>query len=230
MIYGIIPARLDSTRLPRKLLLAETGKPLIQHTWESVCRAKSLDAVIVATDSEEIAAAVLAFGGRVEMTGRHNSGTDRVAEVARGLPDADLIVNIQGDEPEIDPGHIDKLAGFMLGDEAYQIGTLATPLEDPSPESVVKVVCTTKNRAVYFSRQPIPTGGPWLQHIGVYAFRPIVLPHFAAIGPQPLEQSERLEQLRWREWGFPILVITVDSHATGIDTPEDYWAFVERNR
>ena len=128
-VYGIIPARLQSSRLPEKLLLAETGKPLLQYTWEQACRAKSLAAVIVATDSEEIARAVRGFGGRVEMTGEHPSGTDRVAEVVRrSCRDADIVVNIQGDEPEIDPQYIDLLVKTLTEHPGSEMSTLATPI------------------------------------------------------------------------------------------------------
>lgn len=158
--YGIIPARLASTRLPRKLLLSETSKPLLQHTWESAMRARSLAQVIVATDSDEIAHTVQQFGGRVEMTGEHPSGTDRIAEVARRCSSkVDLFVNIQGDEPEIEPGCIDLLVQLMEENPQAEMATLATPFRrkaDLESPSCVKVVCSPEGRALYFSRLPIP--------------------------------------------------------------------------
>lgn len=159
-VVGIIPARLQSSRLPRKLLLDQTGKPLIQYTWEAACRADALSEVIVATDSAQIAAVVREFGGRCEMTGEHASGTDRVAEVVRrSCPEADMLVNIQGDEPEIDPSQIDVLVTTLLDHPSAEMATLATPIttaavrDDPS---CTKVVCAADGRALYFSRSPIP--------------------------------------------------------------------------
>ncbi|MBW3539762.1 MAG: NTP transferase domain-containing protein, partial [Planctomycetes bacterium] len=142
---GIIPARLASSRLPRKLLLAETGRPLIQYAWEAACRANALDEVLVAADCEEIAAAVRRFGGRAELTGEHASGTDRVAEVVRrACPDAELIVNLQGDEPEMDPANIDRLVETLRRHPTAEMATLATPILDADElraHSCVKVVC-----------------------------------------------------------------------------------------
>ena len=151
-VYGLIPARLQSTRLPRKLLLSETGRPLIQYVWEQTLLAKSLDDVIVATDSPEIAAAVKSFGGRCELTGEHPSGTDRIAEVVRRcLPDADLVVNIQGDEPEINPANIDALVATLQQEPAAEMATLSTPLktlEQVQATSCVKVVRAADGRAL----------------------------------------------------------------------------------
>ncbi len=159
-VYGLIPARLQSSRLPRKLLLSETGKPLLQYTWEAACRATSLAGVIIATDSPEIVDAVSEFGGRCELTGEHPSGTDRIAEVVRrSCLDADAVVNIQGDEPEIDPSNIDAVVAALAADPNSEMATLATPildrrqLEDPS---CTKVVIAEDGRALYFSRLPIP--------------------------------------------------------------------------
>jgi 3-deoxy-manno-octulosonate cytidylyltransferase (CMP-KDO synthetase) len=157
---GLIPARLASSRLPGKLLLSATGRPLIQYTWEAARRARSLADVIVATDSPEIAQAVRAFGGRAELTGDHASGTDRIAEVVRRcIPRADIIVNIQGDEPEIDPASIDTLVETLAARPAAETATLATPIrtvEDLRAPSCVKVVRAADGRALYFSRAPIP--------------------------------------------------------------------------
>lgn len=157
---GIIPARLESTRLPGKLLLARTGKPLIQYVWEAAKRAQSLEEVIVATNSAEIAKTVIAFGGRAELTGEHPSGTDRVADVVRRCgEDAEIVVNLQGDEPELDPEHIDRLVESLKRNPDDEMATLATPLTsaaDVRNPNCVKVVCAADGRAVYFSRSPIP--------------------------------------------------------------------------
>ena len=222
---GMIPARLQSSRLPRKLLLAETGKPLIRHTWEAASRAKCLSAVLVATDSAEIAEVVRSFGGRCELTGEHASGTDRIAEVVRRCcPDVDIVVNIQGDEPEIDPAHIDRLADTLAQDGSAEMATLATPitsraeLDDPS---CTKVVCATGGRALYFSRATIPhcrdvnpdellgSDSPWLLHLGVYAYRRDDLLRLTELPPSRLERLEKLEQLRALEAGFSIQVAVV---------------------
>ena len=241
-VAGLIPARLQSSRLPRKLLLDETGKPLIQYTWEAACRAESLDEVIVATDSRQIAETVRGFGGRAEMTGDHPSGTDRIAEIARRCcSDAESLVNIQGDEPEIDPAQIDVLVKLLIDNPASQMATLATPIAgiaDRDDPACVKVVCAADGRALYFSRAPIPfvrDGGshslwPWLLHLGIYAYRRDFLLRLAELPPSRLEQLEKLEQLRALEAGASIQVGIVDHRAVGIDTPEDYARFVERER
>lgn len=158
--YGVIPARLASSRLPGKLLLAETGKPLIQYAWEAASRAAALDEVLIATDSPEIADAARRFGARVEPTGEHPSGTDRIAEVVRRCcQDADIVVNVQGDEPELDPAAIDKVVALLRGRPDVEMATLATPIRDLATlndRSCVKVVCAADGRALYFSRLPIP--------------------------------------------------------------------------
>ena len=241
---GIIPARLSSSRLLGKLLLAQTGKPLIQYTWEAACRAGSLDELIVATDSPEIADAVRGFGGRAEMTGDHASGTDRIAEVARRCcPGAEILVNIQGDEPEIQPAQIDLLVATLLENPHAEMATLATPMTnaaDPSDPSCVKVVCAADGRALYFSRSPIPfirdadpqpaspLESPWLLHLGIYAYRRNFLLQLTKWPPSRLERLEKLEQLRALEAGASIQVAIVDHAAVGIDTPEDYARFVQR--
>ncbi len=199
--YIVIPARLESTRLPRKLLLRETGKPLIQHTYEAACRATRPLGVCVAADHEEIAAAVRAFGGHVEMTDPHApSGTDRVAEVARHLTDAEIIVNVQGDEPEIAGSAIDLAIELLEANPTAVMSTLATPirsreqLEDPA---CVKVVFDANGRAMYFSRSPIPHARQWddsllaadpphfYQHVGLYAYRREFLLQLAEMKPSP---------------------------------------------
>ena len=245
-IIGIIPARLHSTRLPRKLLLAESGKPLLQYTYEAARRAASLSEVIVAADSGEIAAAVRAFGGRCELTGEHPSGTDRIAEIARRLDaSTEMLVNIQGDEPEIDPLLIDRLVETLAAHPQAQMATLAAPVtrrEERDAPSCVKVVCADDGRALYFSRSTIPfvrdadpdtlllERSPWLRHIGLYAYRRDFLLRLTDLPPSPLEQLEKLEQLRALEAGAVIQVAVVEHHSVGIDTAEDYARFVERCR
>lgn len=253
-IIGIIPARLESSRLPRKLLLNETGKPLIQHTWESAKSCESLDELYIATDSQEIADAVEAFGGKVLMTGDHPSGTDRIAAAVKSIDsesiDPELVVNIQGDEPEIDPHQISQLVASLKKNPNVEMATLATLIHDAktlNDHGCVKVVCEADGRAMYFSRSPIPhlrdmdvdqyfaeqKDSPvpesiWLMHIGLYAYRTEFLEAFTRMPPSRLEQVEKLEQLRALEAGASIQVEIVGQHSVGIDTPEDYAAFVER--
>lgn len=231
---AIIPARYASTRLPAKPLLKETGKYLIQHVYEQVSRAERLDRVLVATDDKRIADAVRGFGGEAVMTSsEHPSGTDRVAEAAEGL-DAETIINVQGDEPDIDPGLLDGLAELMAA-EGVETATAATPIRDEaslaSPH-VVKVVVNAEGRALYFSRSPIPHGsGPGcepLKHIGVYAYRRDALLKLASLAPVPLERAEKLEQLRALHHGMAMHVILVEEDHLGIDTREEYEAFVKR--
>jgi 3-deoxy-manno-octulosonate cytidylyltransferase (CMP-KDO synthetase) len=244
--YIVIPARLASTRLPRKLLLCETGKPLIQHTYEAAQRAAKAGGLCVAADHEDLAAAVRAFGGNVRMTSPLcASGTDRVAEVARQMPDVELIVNVQGDEPELSGAAIDLLIDLLAQNSQAVMATLATPirrreqLDDPA---CVKVVFDRSGRALYFSRSPIPHAREWhdrllaaepavfYQHIGLYGYRRDFLLQIAGIARTPLEQLENLEQLRVLESGYEIAVGVVDEPTIGIDTPEDYRRFVERTR
>jgi 3-deoxy-manno-octulosonate cytidylyltransferase (CMP-KDO synthetase) len=245
-VYGFIPARLASTRLPRKLLLAETGRSLIQHTWESACRAQSLAEVVVATDSQEIADVVGAFGGRCELTGDYPSGTDRIAAVVRrSFPAAQIVVNIQGDEPEVDPQSIDLLVRLLVEHPEAQMSTLATPIrkrEVRDSPSCVKVVCAAGGRALYFSRSPVPfcrdhdpddllaVDSPWLLHLGLYAYRRAFLMKLTELPVSRLEGLEKLEQLRALEAGATIQVGLVERSAVGIDTPEDYARFVDRHR
>jgi 3-deoxy-manno-octulosonate cytidylyltransferase (CMP-KDO synthetase) len=232
--------------LPRKLLLAETGKPLLQYTWQAACEANSLDEVIVATDSIEIADAVRNFGGRAEMTGEHPSGSDRIAEVAgRCCQDADILVNVQGDEPELDPAQIDVLVDKLANCPSAEMATLAAPLRPASRRhdpARTKVVCSGDGRALYFSRAPIPhwrdaepdvpedLDTPWLLHVGIYAYKRDYLLRLTQLPPSRLEQLEKLEQLRALEDGATIQVAIVEHPAVGIDTPEDYARFVDRQR
>ncbi len=234
---AIIPSRLGSTRLPEKALLHETGKYLVQHVYERVRGARTISRTIVATDHERIAAAVRSFGGEVAMTSpAHPSGTDRVAEVARSVA-ADVIVNVQGDEPEIDAADVDLLVAALVADGDCGIATLATPFRsepDVALASAVKVVLDHGGRALYFSRSPIPHGARVggaplvpLKHRGVYAFRRETLLEVAALPVAPLEQVERLEQLRWLHHGQRLRVVITPRDGLGIDTPEDYRRFVQ---
>ena len=244
--YLVIPARLASTRLPRKLLLRETGKSLIQHTYEAARQARRPVGLCVATDHEEIFREVQAFGGQAVMTDpAAPSGTDRVAEVARGLTNVDIVVNVQGDEPELAGESIDLAIKLLEDDRSAVMSTLATPIrsrrqwEDPA---CVKVVFDSRGRALYFSRSPIPyprerdeglfEADPprFFQHVGLYAYRRDFLLALAAMPPSPLEKLEKLEQLRVLEAGHSIVVGMVDEATFGIDTPEDYRAFVEKSR
>jgi 3-deoxy-manno-octulosonate cytidylyltransferase (CMP-KDO synthetase) len=240
----VIPARLASTRLPRKLLLRETGKSLLQHTYESAQRAALPDGIIVAADHEEIADEVRRFGGEVRMTSPScASGTDRVAEIARDLPEVDIFVNVQGDEPEVSSLAIDTVVRLLVENPDSPMATIANPirtraqLDDPA---CVKVVINSKKLALYFSRSIIPFPRTWsdsylteeppryLQHVGLYAYRRDFLLQLAEMPCSPLEKTESLEQLRVLEAGYSILVGVVDEKSTGIDTPQDYRAFVER--
>lgn len=240
----VIPARHASTRLPGKPLLKQTGKYLIQHVHDRARQARKARAVVVATDDPRIAAAVHAFGGKVAMTRRdHPSGTDRVAEVARSLGD-DIIVNLQGDEPLIDPGSLDLLIGLLERDPAADMATLACPIvsaEQYQNPNCVKVVTDGSDNALYFSRSPIPhvrDGKPdfsarparFLQHVGIYAYRRSFLFRYAATPPAPLEQSEKLEQLRALDMGVRIGVGRVDRPTLGVDTYDDYQRFVTEYR
>jgi 3-deoxy-manno-octulosonate cytidylyltransferase (CMP-KDO synthetase) len=223
--------------------LNETGKYLIQHVYEQAAEARCATDVLVATDDERIFDAVRGFGGRAVMTrADHVSGTDRIAEVAGHLP-ADVIVNLQGDEPQIEPAALDLLAG-LLADPASDMATLAVPITERetylSP-NVVKVVCDDGGRALYFSRSPIPmvrdgepdfTARParFLQHLGVYAYRRAFLLKIAATAPHPLELTEKLEQLRVLGMGGTIRVGIVAHAHRGVDTPADYTDFVRAYR
>lgn len=242
----VIPARLASTRLPRKLLLAETGRPLIQHTYEAASRATLPNGLCVAADHEEIASTVRGFGGHVVMTSPTcASGTDRVAEVARAMPDVEIFVNVQGDEPEISATAIDRAVELLIEQPGAVMSTLATPirtkekLHDPS---CVKVVLDRQGRALYFSRAAIPHAREWndslltsepatfLQHLGLYAYRRDFLLSIAALPRGPLEVVENLEQLRVLHHGYAIAVGVIDEPTIGIDTPDDYAAFVARHQ
>jgi 3-deoxy-manno-octulosonate cytidylyltransferase (CMP-KDO synthetase) len=240
----IIPARFGSTRLPGKPLLRETGKYLIQHVYERASEARCAREVIVATDDQRIAEAVRGFGGRVMMTrADHVSGTDRIAEAAEHLT-AELIVNLQGDEPQFEPAALDLLADLLADDSHLDMATLAVPIADRQTylnPNVVKVVCDSAGKALYFSRSPIPMcrdGEPdfaarparFLQHLGVYAYRREFLLKIATTPSHPLETIEKLEQLRVLATGGAIRVGLVAAAHRGVDTPEDYAAFVQAHR
>lgn len=241
----VIPARMDSTRLPAKMLLRETGQSLIEHTHAAALRAKRPLAVIVATDHPMIAEEVRRFGGEAVMTDAGcASGADRVAEVARQLPAFDVFVNLQGDEPEMDPASIDRVIEVLAEDPSAPMASVAAPLTSPDSlhdPSVVKVVMDRTGRALYFSRSPIPfvrdartaAAGPdaplFHQHLGLYAYRRDFLLRFAELPPSRLEQAEKLEQLRVLEAGESIRMGVVPSASAGIDTPTDYAAFVRRH-
>lgn len=235
----IIPARFGAQRLPGKPLLQATGKYLIQHVYEQALQAKKAAEVIVATDDPRIVDAVESFGGRAVMTfPDHPSGTDRVAEVAQEVA-ADIIINLQGDEPLVDPASLDYLAELMERDPVADMATLATPIaarEQWLNPNCVKLVRDRRGRALYFSRSPIPAtrdgipdfaSGNVLQHLGIYAYRRSALFRLAMEPPDALEQFEKLEQLRALALGYRIHVGIVQHASRGIDTPEDYDWFVE---
>ncbi len=218
----VIPARFGSTRLPGKAMADIHGQPMVVRVLERVRRA-GVGAVVVATDDVRIAEAVRSAGGEAVMTrDDHTSGTDRIAEALGLLSwDGDVVVNVQGDEPLIEPSTIDALLAAMA-DPEVQVATVAAPLTgDPAQPSVVKVAVDQRGRALYFSRAPIPFGGPYLHHIGIYAYRTGALARFVASRPSPLERIERLEQLRFLELGSPIAVVQVDEAPPSVDTPAD---------
>ena len=242
----VIPARRSSTRLPDKLLLRDTGKTVLEHTFEAACQARRPDGVVIATDDAEIAVEAMRFGARVAMTSPDcPSGTDRVAEAVQLFDDAHIIVNLQGDEPDIDPAAIDQLVESLTANPTASMATLATPirerelLEDPA---CVKVVFNAEGQALYFSRSPIPYAREWndelldatppvyYQHIGIYAYRRDLLLRLASLPPGRHEQVEKLEQLRVLEQGETILVSLIDQPTRGIDTPADYAAFLQRRK
>ena len=239
----VIPARLESTRLPRKLLLNETGKSLLQHTYEAASTSRLADQVIVAVDDQKLVDVVQSFGGQVQMTDpHHQSGTDRVAEVARSLSAYDVIVNVQGDEPDLPGKAIDQAIEILDTHPEADVATLATPIrnrETLNDPSCVKVVFAADGRAMYFSRSPIPCARHWkdrlldtdpanfYQHVGIYAYRQSFLQRISSLERTGIEKIESLEQLRFLYWGASIFVGVIDHPVLGIDTPEDYAAFVK---
>jgi len=242
-IIAVIPARFASTRLPGKPLLAETGRPLIQHVVEAAQKASRIERIIVATDDVRIADAVQKFGGEYAMTrADHPSGTDRVAEVAASIPEARIIINLQGDEPEIRGDALDLVVSILEADPSASMATLATPIRSEAvyrDPACVKVVCSQSGHALYFSRSPIPYHREGLPnaasgaviaylHLGLYAYRREFLLQFASMPPSLLESTEKLEQLRVLEAGHRIAVGIIEEPGIGIDTPEDYRGFVQR--
>jgi len=233
----VIPARYASTRLPGKPLLKIGNKTLIQMVYERAATARCAETVLVATDDERVAKAVRSFGGRAHMTrSDHASGTDRVAEVVREvLGEVDVVVNVQGDEPDIRGEHVDTVAGLLEEDPDASMSTLACVMTDEKAmhdPNQVKVVCDAKGRALYFSRSPIPfvrdetsRDRSFLGHLGIYGYRREFLLQFSEMPQTDLERKERLEQLRALENGF-IIRVGVTPHAVfGIDTPEDLERF-----
>ena len=253
-ILAVIPARYSSTRLAGKVLAKDTGKFLIQHTYERACLAKLPDKVIIAADEEKILAAAKTFGAECVLTSvDHQSGTDRIAEAVADI-EADIVVNIQGDEPEMDPGNIDKVAKLLVDNPDFPMATLAAPFksaEDIANPNIVKVIVADKDqlrtqnsklktdcgRAIYFSRSVIPYNrekngigdiNQYLRHLGIYAYRKDFLLKITSLPQSPLEKIEKLEQLRAIENGYGILVGKVEHTCDGIDTPEQYAEFVKR--
>ena len=257
---AIIPARFGSTRFPGKPLADKTGKPLIQHVVEQVHKAQSVNRIVVATDDRRIFDAVQSFNGEAVMTRTdHPNDTSRIAEAVQLLeasppsspggtpqaPGASLIVNVQGDEPEIEPAVIDQLIQGLTNDPDAPMATLASPFapdEDPTNPNIVKLTVDQLGHALYFSRSLIPHHrdaptssiinhqSQFLKHPGVYAYRRDFLLKYVTLPPTPLEEAEKLEQLRALEHGHKIAVIQTTVRHHGIDTPEQYEAFVQRQR
>ena len=249
IVYVCIPARYGSTRFPGKVLAKDTGKFLIQHIYERACLASLPEKVIIAADDERIAAAAKSFGAECIMTSRNcASGTDRIAEAVADI-NVDIAVNLQADEPEIDPKNIDYVAQLLIDNPDYPMATLAADFQNTaqiSDPNIVKVVVTSHEgratsdeigRAIYFSRSVIPYDREksgignikqYLRHIGTYAYRKKFLLKITALPQTPLEKIEKLEQLRAIENGFAILVAKVKHTCDGIDTPEQYAEFVKR--
>lgn len=238
-VVGIIPARYSSTRFPGKPLAEILGKSMIERVYLQAKKSDKLDDVIVATDDPRIFNHVTGFGGRVMMTKNHHpNGTSRCYEIVKTLEmnneEYDVVVNIQGDEPYIDPGHISELVS-LFNDDKTEISSLSTLISEEKElfnSNAVKVVTDYKGKALYFSRQAVPfvmetEHKDWLKktnffkHIGIYAYRTNILKTIVKLPTMPLEQSERLEQLRWLEHGFSIRIKNVDYKGIGIDTPED---------
>jgi len=239
---AVIPARLQSTRLPRKPLLNIAGVPMILRVLERACACRRLDRVIVATDSDEVRSAVENYGGEAWMTSpHHRTGSDRVAEVAEALRE-ELILNLQGDEPLIPVSTLDRLVEFGMGCPGVLVATAMTPLpaeENIVNPNIVKIVTGRDGKAIYFSRYPIPycRNAPldmpgdgnkmkrdrpgYFKHIGIYLYRREFLLEYVKLQPTPLERSEALEQLRILEHGYPVHVIEVAEDSISVDTPED---------
>jgi len=239
-IIVVIPARYDSTRFPGKVLAKETGKYLIQHTWQQVRKAALIEKVIIATDSEKVLSACKSFGAECVMTSAsHQSGTDRIAEAVEKT-DADIVINVQGDEPEIEPANIELLAKLLIDNPKIKMATLVARFESKEQivnPNIVKVIIGKDRCARYFSRSVIPycrKNGPvgdindYYRHLGIYAYTKDFLSYITKLPVGKLEQIEQLEQLRVVENGYPILTGLVTHIAPGIDTPEQYNDFVKR--
>jgi 3-deoxy-manno-octulosonate cytidylyltransferase (CMP-KDO synthetase) len=234
-VLAVIPARYASTRFPGKVIVPLAGKPLVAHTYERTIQAESLSETVVATDDLRVAQALEPFSIPVVMTRPdHPSGTDRIAEVAE-TKGADIVVNVQGDEPLIDPHTIDAAVAPLLADPGLMMSTARRRLTDPAhcnDPNIVKVVCDLRGRALYFSRCAIPhirdaedrdnfAAQTYWQHIGLYAYRKTFLLQYAQLAPTPLEKLEKLEQLRVLENGYEIVVVETDYESIGVDSPED---------
>jgi 3-deoxy-manno-octulosonate cytidylyltransferase (CMP-KDO synthetase) len=241
-VIAVIPARYDSSRFPAKVLANDTGKFLIQHTYEQALKARLLEKVLIAADDERVLAACRSFGAPCVMTSPlHKSGTDRIAEAVRDI-DVGIIVNLQGDEPEIDPANIDTLARLLINNPSCPMATLVAPLSDPAQiadPNIVKAVTASDGRAIYFSRYPVPYNrdaagiGPsadYLRHLGIYAYRKDFLMKITLLPQGRIEAIEKLEQLRVLESGFAIMTARVVHQQDGIDTPQQYAAFVARQK
>jgi len=228
-ILCVIPARYASTRLPGKPLADINGKPMIQRVYERACLAKSPKQVLVATDDKRVFDAIKQCGGQVMMTAKdHANGTDRLAEVAKKYTDMDIIINVQGDEPLIEPQIIDALAAAFIEDPELNMATIMTPIEEAEKENPnnVKVVTDRNGYALYFSRSLMPyprvnTGVQVYKHIGIYAYKREFLLQYAAMESTPLENTESLEQLRALENGYKIKVLKSNFKFVGVDTQED---------
>ena len=245
--YGIIPSRFGSSRFPGKPLAVLAGKPLVAWVVEAVKKARNLDEVLVATDDERIKKAVEEYGGKAVMTPSElPSGTDRIACAAGDFADDDILVNIQGDEPLIDPALIERLVDKLKSDPRWSMATAVTDIrsqEDLAARSVVKVVLDRDGGAMYFSRSPIPcdrdnvpdlAGGLYVRHLGIYAYRGEFLRRYISEMPCELEKTEKLEQLRALWMGASIAVVKTEDEGIGVDTPEDAKRveelLLERNR
>ena len=238
LTLAVIPARYHSTRFPGKMLARDPrGRILAHYVYDAASRAERVDRVIVATDDERIAAAVEAWGGEARMTSPdHRSGSDRVVEVARALPEYDVVINLQGDEPQLQPRQVDQLVELLRDGP---MSTLVHPIESDEEfqdPNVVKCVFDAGRRALYFSRAPIPfvrdasadgAAVARYRHIGVYGFRRSFLLKYSSLGACPLEAAEKLEQLRVLYCGYHIRVAVTDTCSIGVDTPEDFERFCE---
>lgn len=231
-VVAVIPARYASSRFPGKVLADLAGKPMVQHVVERTAQAKSVHRVLVATDDERIAAAIRAFGTEAVLTDPHHpSGTDRIAEAIREIP-CDVVVNVQGDEPLLPPAMVDEAVEPFFAEPALEMGTVCREIEDPrdlTDPNVVKVVRDLEGYALYFSRAPLPhsregqrgVGARPCKHIGLYVYRRAFLFRFTAWKVTPLEEAERLEQLRALEHGVRIKVVETRHDSVGVDTPDD---------